>query len=235
MPIRRVAVTPTAAALSRALAYFSDGAGASLQGEKYVLLATDGGPNCNEALTCTAATCTTNLDKDIASPNFCDASLDAKGPASCLDEAGSVKAVADLARNGVKTFVVGIPGTEAYADTLDLLAAKSGIANPDAPPAYFAVSAEGGVAGLSDVLKRVTTGLITSCRLQLEEEPPVEEELFVVIDSVVIPKGGADGWSYVEGASPPVIQIHGKTCETLESQGAEQINISYGCPITKPR
>src|SRR4051812_26496723 len=39
--------TPTAAALTRALAYYTTGAGKSLKGEKYVLLATDGGPNCN--------------------------------------------------------------------------------------------------------------------------------------------------------------------------------------------
>src|SRR6185369_9103602 len=54
--------TPTAAALARALAYYTTGAGKTLKGEKYVLLATDGGPNCNADLTCAAATCTVNLD-----------------------------------------------------------------------------------------------------------------------------------------------------------------------------
>ena len=39
--------TPTAAALKGAYEYFTTGAGAALQGDKYVLLATDGGPNCN--------------------------------------------------------------------------------------------------------------------------------------------------------------------------------------------
>jgi len=32
-----------------------------------------------------------------------------------------------------KTIVVGIPGTEAYSNTLDALAAESGVTNPDAP------------------------------------------------------------------------------------------------------
>ena len=37
--------TPTAAALARAYDYFDTGAGAALSGSRYVLLATDGGPN----------------------------------------------------------------------------------------------------------------------------------------------------------------------------------------------
>jgi len=137
--------TPTAAALTRALEYFTTGEGASLAGEKYVLLATDGGPNCNEDLTCAAATCTLNIeDKCPPNTNCCDAAVDPVGPTKCLDEDASVAAVAALAAEGIKTFVVGIPGTEAYADTLDLLAAESGVANPGAPPDYFAVPADGG-------------------------------------------------------------------------------------------
>jgi hypothetical protein len=54
--------TPTADALQTALTYFTTGAGAALMGDKYVLLATDGGPNCNSALTCGADHCTLNLE-----------------------------------------------------------------------------------------------------------------------------------------------------------------------------
>src|SRR5690606_31552449 len=54
--------TPTARALERALEYFTSGEGASLDGDKFVLLATDGGPNCNSVLECGADLCTYNLD-----------------------------------------------------------------------------------------------------------------------------------------------------------------------------
>ena len=65
--------TPTAAALTRALAYFTTGEGASLAGEKYVLLATDGGPNCNKGLTCGPEACTLNIeDKCPPNLNWCD-------------------------------------------------------------------------------------------------------------------------------------------------------------------
>jgi len=231
--------TPTAAALARADAYFTTGDGKALKGEKYVLLATDGGPNCNldPTFTCKIATCTVNMDGKMCGPagtNCCDTKLDELGYTNCLDEDASVGAVQALAKHGIKTFVVGIPGTEAYATTLDALAAESGIENPDAPPAYFAVSAKSGAAGLSDVLGRITTGLVTSCRLQLEAVPPVRNDVYVVIDGVEIEHGDANGWDYDDSVSPPAVVIKGATCDKLETDGAQYINVSYGCPDYRP-
>jgi len=229
--------TPTAAALARADAYFTTGAGKSLKGEKYVLLATDGGPNCNDALRCDIDQCTVNIEGKACGPagtNCCDPNVDELGPTNCLDEDASVAAVAALAKHGIKTFVVGIPGTEAYESTLDALAAKSGVENPDAPPAYFAVSAKSGAAGLSSTLERITAGLITSCRLQLESVPPVLNDVYVVIDGVEIKHDDPDGWIYDRAVTPPAIVLQGKTCEKLETQGAQYINVSYGCPDFEP-
>jgi hypothetical protein len=229
--------TPTAAALTRAYDYYTTGAGKSLKGAKYVLLATDGGPNCSADadIMCEAATCTVNMDGKDCGGNCCDPEKDPEGPSKCLDDAASIQAVADLAAEGIKTFVIGIPGTEAYAATLDALAEESGVENPDAPPSYFAVSSEGGADGLANVLSKVTTGLITSCQLQLEEEPPNINDVFVVIDGDLISKDVEDGWAESDPAtSPPTIVIQGATCEKLESEGAEYINVSYGCPNFDP-
>jgi hypothetical protein len=231
--------TPTAAALARADAYFTTGDGKALKGEKYVLLATDGGPNCNldPTFKCDIAACTVNMDGKMCGPagtNCCDTKVDKLGPTNCLDEDASVAAVKALAKHGIKTFVVGIPGTEAYATTLDALAAESGIENPDAPPAYFAVSAKSGAAGLSSVLERITTGLVTSCRLQLQAVPPVLNDVYVVIDGVEVKHGDADGWDYDDSVSPPAVVIKGATCDKLETDGAQYINVSYGCPDFDP-
>jgi hypothetical protein len=228
--------TPTAAALAHAHAYFTTGAGKDLKGEKYVLLATDGGPNCNTDLTCEAASCTVNMD-GLCGPNLncCDADLDPDGPGKCLDEDASVAAVAALAEDGIKTFVVGIPGTETYADTLELLAAESGVENPDAPPGYFAVSAEGGVQGLAGVLQDITTGLITTCRLQLENKPLDAKQVYVSIDGELIPRDDPDGWQYDASTTPPTIQLNGATCEKVETEGVEAVDITYYCPGTEPK
>jgi hypothetical protein len=131
--------------------------------------------------------------------------------------------------------VIGIPGTESYADTLDALAEESGIENPDAPPSYFAVTAEGGVDGLANVLETITTGLIKTCELQLEEQPPNINDVYVVIDGELIKQNDADGWAQSDPVtSPPTIVLQGATCEKLESEGAGYINVSYGCPNYNP-
>ncbi|HWZ87748.1 MAG TPA: hypothetical protein VNW92_02825, partial [Polyangiaceae bacterium] len=225
--------TPTAAALGRALTYFKTGPGAALPGGHYVLLATDGGPNCDAALTCTAASCTTNMDgKMCGSPtaNCCDPKLDPQGPSSCLDDAATIAAVAQLAKANVKTFVVGIPGTEAYQSTLDAVATAGGEPNPNAPPSFFSVSAAGGVKALSQVLTNIATGLITSCELVLSADPPNYDQINVVIDGTTILEGSADGWTLDTTNKPPTVVLKGATCKAVETNGAQQLSITFGCP-----
>jgi hypothetical protein len=226
--------TPTAAALARALDYFTSGDGASLGGDRYVLLATDGGPNCNPDLACELGTCTLNMDGlDCGGQNCCDADLDPDGPLSCLDEDETVAQVDALANAGVKTFVVGIPGTRAYGSTLDAMAVAGLAENPSAPPSYYRVESMGGTEGLAEVLTRITRGVIQSCRLQLSstpDDPDYEGLLNVEIDGQDVPQMGDDGWEVDRTTSPPTIVLKGATCEYMETHGAEQVSITYGCP-----
>lgn len=231
--------TPTAAALARALEYFTNGDGASIEGERYVLLATDGGPNCNPDLECEIDACTLNMDGlNCGGQNCCDAMLDPQGPQSCLDEDEAVAQVTALADAGVKTFVVGIPGTSAYGDTLDAMAVAGQRENPDAPPSYYRVESTGGTEGLAEVLTSITSGVIRSCRLQLTstpEDPDYEGLLNVEIDGENVPQMGDGGWEVDRSTSPPTIVLKGATCEAMESRGAEQVTITYGCPtVTDP-
>jgi len=228
--------TPTALALERAYTYFSSGAGKTLTGDRYVLLATDGGPNCNAALSCAADACTVNMDgKCPDNLNCCDPKVDKLGASNCLDQDASVAQVTRLlAKAKVKTIVVGIPGTEAYVDTLNALAAESGVTNPDAPPDYFAVSAKSGAAGLAEALGQITTGLVKSCELHLEEDPP-GDDLKVVIDGVELARDPDEGWDFqLPKTHPPVVEIRGSVCDKLKTEGAEYINITYGCPLFEP-
>jgi len=226
--------TPTAGAMTRALDYFTKGGGAQLVGKRYVLLATDGGPNCDTALSCQAASCTVNMDGLCpANTNCCDPKLDPDGPSKCLDDQATLTVVKELATAGVKTFVVGIPGTEAYQATLDSLAMAGGAPNPKAPPDFFAVSASGGVAELSQVLTQITTGLITTCDLALTADPPDYDEINVVIDGTTIPEGAADGWLLDTSSKPPHVILQGKTCQNVESDGVAAVDVTFGCPTLK--
>jgi len=223
--------TPTAAALARALEYFTKGDGAALAGRHYVLLATDGGPNCNSGLTCAAEACTVNMDGICpAKTNCCDASLDPAGPSKCLDDDATVAVVEKLAKAGVDTFVVGIPGTEAYQPTLDSVAVAGGAPNPNAPPSYFAIDATAGVQALSAVLTEITTGLIRSCELVLNDDPPDYEQINVEVDGKVILEGSADGWSLDTTHQPPTVVLEGATCAAVRKNGAQQLRVTFGCP-----
>jgi hypothetical protein len=235
--------TPTADALAEARKYFKDGKGKSLGGQSYVLLATDGGPNCNSDLACDADTCVPNVEQANATAtcggSCCDPKLDPEGNSNCLDEERTVDQVKALADMGIKTFVVGIPGSQFFAGTLDKLAAAGEEPNPDGPPSYYAVTKADGATGLTDVLTRITTGLITTCRLQLSSAPPSDPHwqslLNVNIDGKDLPPEGADGWSVDTTTDPPTIVLEGKTCDYMEQHGAEQVKITYGCPTVAVR
>ncbi len=235
--------TPTADALKLAREYLTTGAGKSLEGTSYVLLATDGGPNCNADLACDKDSCTINLENTMAETgcggSCCDPMIDPNGAINCLDEDRTVDEVTALADAGIKTFVVGIPGSQFFAGTLDKLAEAGGEPNPDAPPSYFRVTSSSGAEGLTEVLTRITEGLITSCRLQLTstpDSPNYEGLLNVVIDGTEIPQMGADGWDVDRSTSPPTVVLKGATCEAMETRGAEQVTITYGCPtVIVPR
>ena len=102
--------------------------------------------------------------------------------------------------------------------------------NPDAPPEYFAVSADGGVDGLSSTLEKITSGLITSCRLQLDHDAPLGEPTFVWVDGEMITQDDPNGWHYDKGTSPDTVVLDGATCEKAETDGLAGVRITFDCP-----
>lgn len=227
--------TPTAAALQRAHDYFKTGAGKGLVGDKYVLLATDGGPNCNAAAgPCDSSKCTLNLD------GICPiVGTDAGGfqgncckpaPEDCLDDVDTTNQIKALAADGIKTFVVGIPGSEAYKTYLDEFAVAGGEVNPAAPPKYFAVSASGGVGELTSVLTSITKQLITTCELKLTSDPPDVNKINVYVDGRELTEGDPNGWALDQTTSPPTIDLKGSTCTEVETKGVQSVKIVFGCP-----
>jgi hypothetical protein len=230
--------TPTARALERALEYFTQGEGASLEGDKFVLLATDGGPNCNADLECGADLCTYNLDgtqdcSQFAAGNCCEASSMAGGGEGCVDSYNVVDRIENLKEEGIDTFVVGIPGTEAYSDFLDDFAEAGGRAVSGAENSYYRVD---DVAQLTQVFRDITVQLVTSCELQI---PPSNSTLppKVVVDCDLIPRfedgaGGEGGqttnWEWEAGSD--TITLVGDACERV-SEGVDRIDVVLDCDI----
>jgi len=224
--------TPTARALKAAYDYYVSGGGKGLAGDRYVLLATDGGPNGAVGTTCDRATCTTNIDKgDLGADklNYCDAGLDPVGPLSCLDSSGTIAQLTALAGIGIKTFVVGIPGSEPYKLALDQFAVAGGAPPSATSPRYYAVTADG-VGGLAATFTSIAKHLITSCNLQLQSVPPELGKLNVSVDGRIVPQAGADGWDVDASTSPPTVVLKGATCSAIQTMGAQSVQILFGCP-----
>jgi hypothetical protein len=227
--------TPTAAALNAAYNYYTTGAGADLTGDKYVLLATDGGPNCNSLSTSCQANadkCTVNLDGRCTGgrPNCCiNPSNGSLISEQCLDDEEVIKSIKKLADAHIPTFVVGIPGTEAYASYLDAFAMAGGKENP-AGPKYYAVAANGGVDGLADVFSTIVTQLVHSCDIPLDQAPADVNKVNVAIDCELKSKEEPDGgWELDVSGAPALLKLKGTTCDKVQVSGAKRVDLYYGC------
>lgn len=221
--------TPTAKALKAAYDYFVTGEGATKPGDNYVLLATDGGPNCNASNACNdqADKCTCYIDSGGTNAATC---CNNKG-ILCLDDESVLSQIQALAAHNIPTFVVGVPGTEAYSTYLDAFAEAGGKVNPDASQGtkYYKVEVTGGVQGLVDVFSTITTQLVRSCDIDLKTPPSDPKKVNVAIDCDVI-KRSDDTWTLDTTSDPAKLLLKGATCERVQTAGAKRVDVIYGCP-----
>ena len=232
--------TPTAAALAEAYKYFVTGDGRNLSGSKWVLLATDGGPNCNAGLTCTKDTCTQNLDLNCGDHtanttiNCCDGA-----GYICLDDTSVTNQIAQLAAAGINTFVIGVPGSEPYSAALNNFAIAGGKPNPDPNglEKYYAISATSAQQDLVKAFGDITTQLVRTCDIELSETPKDNALVNVAIDCVPwksVPTGspadaGVDGY-YIDNTKEPAhLKLVGAPCNNIMTNGANKIDVIEGC------
>jgi hypothetical protein len=180
--------TPTPATLVRLLPTLS-----ALPGRTAVILATDGGPNCNPSAVCDESKCIPNIEHSplcTDGVNCCLPSL--YGPTSCLDDLATLAALSDLSRRGIKTYVVGIPGSAPYAALLGDLARVGGTARPAGSGAtYYDVDH---LNELDDILSAIGSTVVLSCHLHLDMAPKAMSLVNVYLDRQLVAYGGPDGW-----------------------------------------
>ncbi|MEY2930328.1 MAG: hypothetical protein RL033_1077 [Pseudomonadota bacterium] len=198
--------------------------------ETYLFLVTDGGPNCNGTASCGPETCIPNLERALLSDEQrCDAPINCCspelfGPENCLDANGSLGAVSALARAGVRTIVIGIPGSEAFADVLDQLALAGGMARAESPRYYRAIDAD----QLIETVSSLGLGVALSCSIQLAEPPPDPTLVNVFFDGQLVPADPVDGWAFQDSQT---VQLLGNSCALLKTGEVLQADIVAGCPV----
>jgi hypothetical protein len=202
----------------------------ALPGKTWVVLITDGAPNCNYQASCGSDACIPNIEglalpEQACTPSFncCDPENAGPGAQSaCIDAAESERAIADLAAAGVSTFVVGMPGSEPYVESLERMAAAGGTARPGAP-AYYAVS---DTASLGEALLGIGTGVTIQCDISLAELPPDRDLVNVYFDGQLVAYGQDDGWAWT---GDQALEIRGEACTRLRSGTVYEVQILSGC------
>jgi hypothetical protein len=193
--------TPTRWAIEKALTYLqsvNDGY------PKYMLLATDGLPNCMNG---------------IMSTNDYNAA----------DDAGAIGAITAANAAGVPVFVVGID-IGGGGNTLNSMAVAGGRPRNDTVQYYPATA----TTGLVDALQQIVGSIPTCTFTLLSKPPvpdniAVDAQL-AAGGSVRIPKDTtrAVGWDYTDATSTS-IQIYGTYCDDIMSGSIKVVEAIFGC------
>lgn len=215
--------TPTWAALTTAANFWRSNPDRT--GQRYVVLATDGGPNCNGSFDNHTCRC--------SNPNqaLCRNDMNIYARYNCLDDDRTVAAIRELRAIEVPTYVIGLPGTEEFEDVLSAMAVAGGRAR-DGTPRYFSVTT-------SDELLRefnsITSGLI-ECTFRLDQSPPDENLVDVRLgaESLIHDINHHDGWDWADDTRRQ-IDFYGMTCARVRaSSGGTVLSAAFGCPAPTP-
>lgn len=209
----------------------------ALEGETFVVLATDGHPNCNPEAVCGTDACYYNMlpDWEIGG-RLCDetwnccadddpdlAAAGVDGPIQCVDSEPTLAALRELLRHNIRTYVIGLPDSTAFRDLLDEMAVAGGTAQ-DGATKYFPVE---NAAELGVKLHKIGADVAVTCELALDEPPPDPSMLNVYLDATPLAQDAEAGWTY---AGEAAITIHGSTCDALLSGEILNVQVVAGCP-----
>ena len=209
MPMETCGGTPIALTLVKAHEYM---AGLESTNPKYIILATDGAPNCNAALD--KATCRCSCLEDECTPVCPSNEL-------CLDDTATYQAIDDMAGDGIRTFVIGMStAAEDWGDVLSAMASHGG--TDDFYPAEDTDQ-------LSEVFETIT-GMIATCRYDVNPSDAADrEKVNFYFDGEVVPMDpdNAEGWNWEDYDT---IVFYGSYCDMIMSGEVEDIAAKYGCP-----
>jgi hypothetical protein len=186
-------------------------------------------------------------------------SEECSNPPTCMDAASCTDLLADeevpkaaAAGVGIKTFVIGVPGSEPARTALSRIAKNGGTAPADCDVAkgncHFDMTAVSDLgAALADTLMQIG-GKTLSCELDLPapEDGELDLDLVNVVyspadgaprlfyqDTKSACDGGADGWQYTADRSK--IRLCGAACETARADVGGRIDVVLGCPAEGPQ
>jgi hypothetical protein len=222
--------TPLVGATILAYRYMHETALAgTIHGSQYVVLITDGqqSEQCDEATRCKGADACTDLLVTQEVP----------------------KAMKDGVN--IRTFVVGVPGSEGARTVLSQIAKNGGTAAPNCDPSqgdcHFDMTQQRELGSAMQRALQKIAGQTLTCDLTLPKPKtgPVDLKLVNVVFSPnqdkarVLPQdnhapcdAGANGWQY--NAARDQIRLCGATCMAVRGDRGARIDVVLGCPVVEP-
>jgi len=211
--------TPTHKGINLATSYLG---GLNDGRSHYILLATDGAPNCDPGDTQPIPTKRCQSDADCAATEFCYLVPPLGGLCELRPLDLAVHSIEDALAAGIKTFVVGLSIDSASTDTLNRMADAGGAAQSGTTRFYPA----GDQATLEAALSSITSEVI-SCTFALDS-PPLDMS-YVYVDvggsSVAQDPSHADGWD----VTASTLTFYGAACQALQAN-PDSVQVVYGCP-----
>jgi hypothetical protein len=190
--------TPTAAVMNNAVKYMQS---LTDPNPKFLLLATDGEPNCGN------------------------------GSVNTNDDTGAVNAVTAAAAAGFPTFVVGIATSSDTAATnaLNAVAVAGGEAQTGAATKYYAVTDTSSLlAALTKILKAATPCTLPLTGIDGDLDKVAVTAKDAAGNTIQIMEDPTNGWSYTD-ASKTAITLNGDACNNLQSVTYTAFQFIYTC------
>ncbi|HSS38765.1 MAG TPA: vWA domain-containing protein, partial [Polyangia bacterium] len=204
--------TPTRDAVTTGAAYLS---GVKDSNNKFILLATDGLPNCPAG--CAAMSNPSNMCQTTDNPG---------------EDQATTQAIADALTKGIKTFVIGVGDVAVAQNTLNNFAMAGGLPQKGGATSYYAAT---DATALENALQALI-GAVFSCTVSLSTAPSGFTNVAVsAVDTatskpVEIMQDPTNGWSY--DANKQNIVLKGTACDNLKNGVYKDLNFIYACEGT---
>ncbi len=212
--------TPTAAALLRAYTWIVRHPNRTRS--RYIVLATDGAPDCNASLDPSTCVC---VGGGGGGRGCGDANR-------CLDDVRSISTVREIALNAVTsipTYVIGIAsdGDTSYVNTLTAMAIAGGRPNHTAAgePTFYNVTRSADLPRAFSAIENE----ITHCNFVTPSRPTTSDDITIAVDGTIVSRDTTrtNGWDWTDRAGGE-LTLFGSACPSNASPTTSVI-ATVGC------
>jgi hypothetical protein len=214
--------TPTGASLEYLRDYVPEFQNASRK--NFVLLLTDGLPNCNDANQ--QNDCPSLQECLCTSSGICEPKNNCAASLNCLDRDGTLEVIQELSRREIKTIVIGFGvgtgGDSLAREVLNAMAKAGGDmrgcgGNPNCM-AYYPADDK---TELVEALRKISEKMVPeACVYELSERPSSPALIAVYVNEKRV-NPGVDTYAYDEARNAIVFAEDGELCKRLESSSPE--------------